>query len=439
MKNVRIVSSIAGLCLLAAGEPSLAAAEPSTTPSESAVLPGEPRGDLILRDALASALVGNPALAVFSTEVRRQDARAVQAGLLPNPQILVELENLGGASDRASFQQSETTVWLSQRIPVAGKVGKAQRSAELAADVSQWDYEATRLRVWTDATKAFARTLVSQRRVEILQDMERLAAKSVETVRSLARAGGASAVEQTRAEVELSSVRLRRQQAQGELDANRAALAATWGSVSPTFARVSGDLTRVEPAPPISELEMRVYETPDVARFQTELERQSVALSLEEARQLPDPTVSVGGRHFNDNGDTAVVLAFAVPLPVFDRNQGNVLAAAQAVSKARAQRASIEVSMRAQLRARHAALAAAYRQAETLRRETLPAAERTFSGAQEGHRNGFLRALDVIDAQRTLFELRLRQLDVLAAYHLARADVDRLTMPAGTAAGGASR
>jgi cobalt-zinc-cadmium efflux system outer membrane protein len=40
---------------------------------------------------------------------------------------------------------------------------------------------------------------------------------------------------------------------------------------------------------------------------------------------------------------------------------------------------------------------------------------------------GLFRYQDVLDAQRSLFELRSRELDVLRVYHSAVSEVERLT------------
>lgn len=427
VRTTRILFSLALWQLLAVGEPTFAVENTAGESAEPTVAAAHPTGILTLQDAVSAALVSSPRLAAFSWEVRSRDARAVQAGLLPNPQILVEVENLGGSGDRAAFEQGETTVWLSQLIPLAGKPAKRRRVAELDRDLSQWEYEGTRLSVLTDTTKAFIATLAAQQQLELLRELEELAGASVRQVTLVADAGGASMVEKTRAEVELSSIRLRRQQAEGQLAANRASLASSWGSATADFTSVAGDLADVVPAPALEDLVARVRENPDLARWATELDRRSAALSLAEARRIPDPTLSLGGRYFNDNGDSALVVAVTIPIPVFDRNQGNVLAATSDLSKARAEKASSEVSVQALLQQRHAALAAAYRQAETLRRDTLPAARETYAGVREGYRRGLFRSLDVLDAQRTLFELRSQYFRTLATYQLARADVERLT------------
>jgi cobalt-zinc-cadmium efflux system outer membrane protein len=72
-------------------------------------------------------------------------------------------------------------------------------------------------------------------------------------------------------------------------------------------------------------------------------------------------------------------------------------------------------------------LLAAFERAEALRAEIIPLAERTYRGAADAYTKGIYRYLEVLDAQRTLFELRDEHLRALAAYHMAAADLERLT------------
>lgn len=401
---------------------------PTEPPSDTVALPeaAEPTGVLTLRDAIAAALLRNPALAAFSWEVRSREARALQAGLRPNPEVGVELENIGGSGDRQSFEQAESTVWLSQLILLSGKRAKRQRVADLERELAEWDYEAARLTVLTETTKTFVATLAAQRRLSVVRELERIAAESVRTADSQLRAGAAPAVERTRAEVALSSAQVDRARAERELVASRAALAATWGSDTPAFSEVRGDLNQVFAPPPLSDLEGRIQSGPDVARWATELERRHGSLAVEEAQRIPDPTVSLGGRHFSDNDDNALVFELSVPLPLFDRNQGNILAAKRDIAKGQTQKAAVLVAARAMLAQRYQDLASAFERAQILQNRTLPAAEEAFRGSRDAYKKGRFRYLDVLDAQRTLFELRTQYLEALSAYHQARADIERL-------------
>src|SRR3989337_3662608 len=81
----------------------------------------EPIVVMTLPQAQSLALMKNPELAAFSWEVRARDAQAIQAGLLPNPEINVEVENFGGSRNFRGFNVTETTIQLSQLIELGGK------------------------------------------------------------------------------------------------------------------------------------------------------------------------------------------------------------------------------------------------------------------------------------------------------------------------------
>ena len=57
----------------------------------------EPTGTITLPDALALAIARNPELAVFPHELRAADARKLQAGLRPNPELGIEIEGFAGS------------------------------------------------------------------------------------------------------------------------------------------------------------------------------------------------------------------------------------------------------------------------------------------------------------------------------------------------------
>jgi outer membrane protein, heavy metal efflux system len=61
----------------------------------------------------------NPELAVYSYETRVRDAKVLQAGLEPNPELGVEVENFGGTGYASGSESTETTVTLSHLIPPA--------------------------------------------------------------------------------------------------------------------------------------------------------------------------------------------------------------------------------------------------------------------------------------------------------------------------------
>jgi outer membrane protein, heavy metal efflux system len=150
------------------------------------------------------------------------------------------------------------------------------------------------------------------------------------------------------------------------------------------------------------------------------------ALRVEESKRIPDVTVSGGVRLVNDTDDTGFVVRLSLPLALFDRNQGGVLEARHRLAGAEEERRATEVRLAAALAEAYQALLSAYRDVTVIQQEVLPAAQEAFDVATEGYRQGKFGFLDVLDAQRTLFETRGQYLEALSAYHKAVADAERL-------------
>lgn len=406
-----------------ASSPSRSLVEPA--PTDSAV--SEPVGVLTLGDAIAAALRRNPSLASYPWEIRALDARAIQAGLRPNPSAGFSTENFAGTGTRSGYDDAETSLWLSQLVEVGGKRTKRRRVAELGRSGAECDYESARLGVLIETSRAFIAVLATQERYSILEELVGVARDAVRTAEAQFRAGAAPAVERTRAEVTKVNAQVELDFTARELAVRRVALASTWGTSVPAFSGVTGDFEAVFPPPSLSDLESLIDANPILKRAEVELEYRGALVDLAEANRLPDPTVQIGARHFSGGDDQALIMQLAVPLPIFDRNQGTISAARHDLSKAKVERSARERALNAALALAHERSIAAFERVEATRDHTLPAARRAFEEARAAYGKGRFRYLDVLDAQRTLFELRARYVDTLADYHLARIAIEAAT------------
>jgi cobalt-zinc-cadmium efflux system outer membrane protein len=399
--------------------------QPSTTPPSTREI-SEPTGTLTLLQAQALAVQHNPKLAAFGWEVRAGEARTLQAGLPPNPEVEIEVENFAGSGELQGFQGAEITIHLQQLIELAGKRRKRARVAALERDLTAWDYEAARLDVLTQVTQAFVEVLSAQEHLMLNTELVRLAEQVFSTVAERVKAGKVSPVEETKAGVELATSRMALERAQRDLEAARTRLAATWGGSAPAFVSAQGTLDAIAAIPPAEQLAERLVQNPEIARWAMEMAQRRVAIELARARRIPDPTIGGGFRHARDTGDNALVMSVSMPLPVFDRNQGGFLEARYQLAKAEEERRAAEIQGRAALAEVYAALSSAFVEATALKNKILPGAQRAFDAASEGYRQGKFGFLDVLDAQRTLFEARGQHLEALVAYHRAVAEVERL-------------
>jgi cobalt-zinc-cadmium efflux system outer membrane protein len=368
----------------------------------------------------------NPELAAFTWEVRAMEARTLQAGLAPNPEIGVEFEDFAGSGDLQGIDGAEVTVALSQVIELAGKRQKRTRVAALERDLTAWDYEATRLDVLTRVTQAFVAVLSAQERLAVDTELARLAEQVLQGAEARVKAGKVPPIEATRTRVALSTSRMALGRTQRALTAAKARLVATWGGTHPAFEKAVGDLESLQAIPSAEALAERIEQNPDIARWATVMAQRQAAITLEEAKRIPDPTLGGGFRYFNETQDQAFLFLVSTPLPIFDRNQGNLLEARYQSAKADEERRMAAIGVRTALAESYAELAAAFAESRALRDEILPGAERAFETASTGYRQGKFQFLDVLDAQRTLVEVRGQYIEVLASYHQAVAALERL-------------
>ncbi|MFZ2632745.1 MAG: TolC family protein [Desulfosalsimonadaceae bacterium] len=417
--------SLAGFGDASYGNAALADPHSQTAPDNPAI--ENPTGPLSLNKALSLGLLQNPELSAFSWEIRSAEARAIQAGLFPNPELETSVENFGGENDQSGFKGAETTVQINQLIELGGKRLKRKQLADLETELAAWDFESKRLDVFADISGAFWDVFAAQESLSITRELSKLSEATYATVVERVKAGKVPPVEALQANVSLTTARIELEQARYTLEAARKRLAATWGSADPIFETVTGQMDLISPVPELAELEKGIVKNPDVARWTTEIENKSAAVTLTDAEAIPDVTIGAGPRYSGETDDTAFVMALSVPIPLFNRNQGAKQEARHGLSRAKeTQRAEI-LKARSNLGQAYQELSAAFSSASALRESAMPAAETAFKSTLEGYREGKFSYPFVLEAQRTLFEVRQQHLLALGEYHKAQTAIERLT------------
>lgn len=381
---------------------------------------------LTMVSAMELALKKNPTLSGFSAEIRARDAAALQAGLLQNPELGVDVENFAGKEPLDGFDGAETTIVFSHLVELGGKRGNRRMVATLDTTLAEWDYRSKKLDVLAKTAKAFVEVLIAQEQVSLNAELLKIAEQTTTAVSEKADAGKVSPVEKSRAQIEQAAARTEANKAVRELAAARQRLAGFWGSERANFGRATGQLSDISALPDEESLKAFLDNNPDLTRGAVEIERSEAALRLARSQAVPDLTLSAGIRNFQETDDNAFVAGVSLPLPLFNRNQGGVSEARARVDKAQSEQRAAKVGLATSLSDSWQNLAAAYMEAVGLRDAILPGAQATYASTELGYREGKFDLLQMLDAQRTLFTVKRQYLESLGAYHLASTDLERL-------------
>jgi cobalt-zinc-cadmium efflux system outer membrane protein len=149
-------------------------------------------------------------------------------------------------------------------------------------------------------------------------------------------------------------------------------------------------------------------------------------VGLEKGKAILDIKLSGGLQRFSQTDDNAIMFGISIPLPTSDKNQAGKLQASYELARAREEQRAAYTQVQMKLARAYQGLSSAYTEATELEKNVLQGAEGVFEASKTGYAQGKLDYLNVLDAQRTLFEAKARYIDALASYHAAKADVERL-------------
>lgn len=386
----------------------------------------DPRGPITLKISVALALMYNPQLEAFSHEQRAREARALQSGLMPNPELEILVEDALGSGNFSGFGQSQTTIQLSQLVELGGKRAARLRANSLSKKLADWDYEIKRMDILTQVAKGYVDVLKAQQQVSLSEDLVRLGEQFLNAVGERVKSGKAASLEKTKAQVRLSFMQIERQKAKRGLEVSRNNLSSIWGANQPRFTSASGNLFSVFTVPPLKQLIGRLANNPDLARWSTELDQRQAVLDSELSKRIPDVTIRGGFRRLEATNDNALVFGVSIPLQFFNQNQGAIEEARHKLAKANAEKRTSKIRMTKVLLEAYNSLVFSHSQIMSIKTKILPGAKKAFDGANEGYRFGKFGILYVLDSQQTFFQARGQYLEALANHHKAAADVERL-------------
>lgn len=392
---------------------------PSTLPSTATNTVGLP-------ELIGLTLERNPRLAQVAWATETARGRAIQAGLYPNPTLSVTGDELG---DRTGPGGIWTAPHFSQEIVTGNKLGLSKAAALKEVDQATLTVLSERYRIFTDVRQSFFEVITLQRRVEILGELIGLAEKSVENANKLLKAKEGSQLDVVQLEVDLERYRADLEATNRSLPAAFRRLAASIGVNDLPYTPVVGDLDT--PLPDYDLERLRVYILgihPEIRSAQIGVERAQLVLKRATVEPIPNVTVGTGYVRQNQNKSNDWVIAASIPVPLWNKNQGNIFAAKAQVGEAINEVGRVENDLVNRLAASFATYAAARKRAEKYKAAILPKAEQSYQLSLKAYQGGQFEYLRVLQAQRAVAEARLEYLRSLGEMWRAASEIAGLML-----------
>lgn len=366
-------------------------------------------GALTLADLEGIALQNNPTLAAAAARMDAARGRQVQAGLYPNPVVgyhATEIGNGGTAGQQGAF--------ISQRFISGGKLQLDQAIAGKEIDDFHFRFHAQEQRVLSDVRVRFYDALAAQRRVELTEELARIGDDLVKATQTLleGRLGTENDLLQARIRADESHILLDNARNQSAEAWRR--LAAVLGLPTMEITPLTGDLDDDLPTLDWDECYAMVLAcNPELNAAQTRVDRWSIAIQRARKDPIPDVDLSVSVRHHNVTQDDVANVQVGIPLPIFNRNQGNIRHAEAEWMAANNEVGRIELDLQDRLAVMYRRYANARQQVDRYGRRMLPNAKKSLDLVTGGYEEGQVEHLTVLEAQQTYLEVNLSYLDSL--------------------------
>lgn len=365
------------------------------------------------------ALSKNPTLAQASSEIKSAQGRTLQAGLYPNPTIGYSGEEIRGGASRGGQQG----FFVQQDIVMGGKLGLSRNVARQEIRLAEIEAEEQRIRVQNAVRLAFYQTLASQEMLELDRSFVELSRQMVATAQRLLNIGARDRSEVLQTEISLQKAELALKRQENQHRQIWRALTAVVGDPSLPMATLEGDLEQMADESDQEGLtQLLLTQSPAVRISQASVDRAVALLALARREPVPDlqfrgglqqnlelrsPGLSVGLQGFAELG---------IRIPIFNRNQGNVLSARADLERAHQEQTRIQLV----LRERAAAIVRAFEDAQdtvhTYQKKIIPRSQELYEMQLKAWGQMAVSYPVVLQAQNNLF-------DVQSEYVLALRDL----------------
>lgn len=356
-----------------------------------------------LDELQSMALASNPLMTQAEAQVMALRGTAIQAGLHPNPVLGYEGDTVGSNAN-PNYQGG----YINTVIKTAGKL----KLAESAANVDVWNADLmrkkARIELITQVRGAYYAALIARENVKVTEALVRFTDSVYQIQLDQLRGGLVSVYEPIQLRALAVQARTALNQARNRYDSAWRQLAATVGVPDMQIGDLQGNPDLSIPAVDYdAALPYILSNHTDVIAARNSEVQARINLRLQEVTPIPDLIFYTA---LQKDFTTAPVyrltynMQVGVPVPIFDKNQGNILNAHGTLMKASQEAARVQNDLATRLADAVERYSNTSNIAQMYRDHILPDQARAYRGVYERHQQqpDLVGFADVVTAQQTL-------------------------------------
>ncbi|MHB9017106.1 MAG: TolC family protein [Burkholderiales bacterium] len=392
--------------------------------------------------AIDIAVQNNKDLQAARYTVEQARARLLQAGLPPNPRLEIAAQN-----DLVFGNQGEYTnsIGISQQFSVVGRIAHQKEVARVDVALALAEIRQAELKLAGDVTSRFYRILALNRQIEVRERLMDVDQKLVLGTRNRFKAAEVSELDVNTAQLELQRLTQERALLLSQRITQLAQLNQLLGRPATQAIALNDTLPASDSLPSLAEQQRQALSSrPDLRFALLSANRAQANQALARVQRWEDWTVGVvleqnrlviGGGSYGgpfQESDRALGLRLSIPLPLRNKNQGNIAEAAATEAQAYARIEALKLSIGNEVASAYAETERLQQTLSEYQRNMLALSTRNVRLALQGYNHGLIPVNDVVLIQRQQGELNIAYLDTLDQYLQALA---RLHIATGDYAG----
>ncbi len=372
------------------------------------------------------ALSNNPAIIAAGATATKAAGLRSQVGTRPNPTLGYFGQQL------ADENTDQHGVFVEQEFVRGNKLELNREVLGHTMSAQRWEMQTQRFRVLTDVRVRFFEAVAAQRRADATRNFETVARRGVQVAMERQEAEEGNLIEVLQAQTLLSEIMLAAEQAEIEYRGAWQDLAAVAGLGDAAPARLVD-----VPATPQSSRDWEaaysqiLAESPELSAANALVCEKYALLKRQRVQMVPNLTAQFGAGYDNATDSGMINLQFDAPIPVWNKNAGNISAAYADYTRALEEVKRIEQAIKARLARTAQAFDSSLAAVTKYEQEIIPQTQKSLDLSEEAYRAGELEFLQVLVVRRSYFESAIRMITAQGQLAQANAQVEGLLLTGG--------